>query len=158
MNNILHSIAGTPEDKWKTLPPPTSCEAYNELNKRLQKPFVPGALYQAAAGNNHQRVKRILAEHPEAINYEGGVDRHTAIWIAACHCRKESLDLLITHPGSDVNVGCMAPHGPAPIAIAIHNGHLHSVQKLLAAGAKLTADMTKDKGSGLFELVKKTIG
>ncbi len=108
-------------------------------------------LYNAAYSGNIETMKTIIAEckgNKETLNYRNG-ERYgrTPLVIAAYYNKIESVKLLLSTPGVDVNAS--SDFGATALHFAAHRGHVEVVKLLLAAkGAKVNALATGGKWTG----------
>lgn len=127
--NILHLIAGTPEAAWIETDPPSSCDAYDDLNHKVRAVFAAGALYAAAARADIAELETLLAEFPGCIN-EGISDGATPLYAAAWKNHVEPLRMLLRARG-DPNA--CKDDGASPLFIAAQAGQDDAIVELLSA-------------------------
>lgn len=107
-------------------------------------------IYDAAYAGNIDKLKVVLAEckgNNAALNWRN-MERYgrTPLVIAAYYNKLESVKLLISTPGVDINAS--SDFGATALHFAAHRGHLEVVQLLLSRGAKVNALATGGKWTG----------
>ena len=113
--------------------------------------MIPGQkLYNAAYSGNVEELKVLLSENKgnkAVLNYRNE-ERYgrTPLVIASYYNRIESVKLLLSTPGVDINAS--SDYGATALHFAAHRGHLEVVQLLLTNGAKVNALATGGKWTG----------
>jgi 26S proteasome non-ATPase regulatory subunit 10 len=107
-------------------------------------------IYDAAYANNLEKLKTVLLEckgNKAALNWRN-MERYgrTPLVIAAYYNKIESVKLLLSTPGVDINAS--SDFGATALHFAAHRGHLEVVQLLLSKGAKVNALATGGKWTG----------
>mmetsp|Transcript_15843 Transcript_15843/g.28899 ORF Transcript_15843/g.28899 Transcript_15843/m.28899 type:complete len:716 (+) Transcript_15843:27-2174(+) len=129
--NILHLIAGTPQERWEVDAPPESCDAYEKLNERSRSLFAPGAIYAAALRNDVSELEELLSTYG-SFKDTGICDGATALYAAAWKKNMESMAALLA-ANADANVG--KEDGATPLFIAAQKGHSEVITELIRGRA-----------------------
>ena len=93
-------------------------------------------LHDEVGKNNIEYVSKILAQYPDAAQYQGN-DKDTALHVAARESSEGMISLLIDTGNAQVEA--QNKTGNAPLTIAAYRGNKEGVAALIVHGAKVNA-------------------
>lgn len=131
---ILHFLAGTPADRWDKVKPPAECKGYSDLDVKVQRRFVPGAIAAAVVLNDEKTLRKILSEHgelKESTTSNGFRPLHVA-------AQTESMAALKVLVAARCELDAPSKSG-APLHVAAREGCEVAVQYLLKVKADVNA-------------------
>ncbi|CAE7713925.1 unnamed protein product, partial [Symbiodinium sp. CCMP2456] len=131
---ILHFLASTPSDRWDKVKPPAECKGYSEVDVKIQRRFVPGAIAAAVMLNDEKTLRKILSEHgdfKESTTSKGFRPLHVA-------AQTESMAALKVLVAARCELDAPSKSG-APLHVAAREGHEVAVQYLLKVKADVNA-------------------
>eukprot|EP00439_Symbiodinium_sp_Y106_P086691 s180_g35.t1 len=134
MKRILHFLAGTPADRWDKVKPPAECKGYSDLDVKVQRRFVPGAIAAAVVLNDEKTLRKILSEHgelKESTTSNGFRPLHVA-------AQTESMAALKVLVAARCELDAPSKSG-APLHVAAREGCEVAVQYLLKVKADVNA-------------------
>ncbi|CAE7437858.1 ANK2 [Symbiodinium natans] len=132
---ILHFLASTPADRWDKVKPPAECKGYSDVDARIQRRFVPGALAAAAMLDDEKTLRKILSEHgdfKESTTANGFRPMHVA-------AQKNCMTALKTLVAVKCDLDAPSKGGQTPLHVAAKEGSETAVQLLLKARADMNA-------------------
>jgi len=131
---ILHFLASTPSDRWDKVKPPAECKGYSDVDLKIQRRFVPGAIAAAVMLNDEKTLRKILSEHSdfkESTTSKGFRPLHVA-------AQTESMAALKVLVAARCELDAPSKSG-APLHVAAREGNEVAVQFLLKVKADVNA-------------------